>query len=152
MPLMMKSARWVCNDGISSANGVSLQMIFTPIRFAISFARSMSRPTSWSVAGSRYSMGAYVELTVSRNAPACLIVSGNSAAGAAAKATSTEPQLTTRGERRRRGEHESKLPPICADCRFNGRASPPLHGYVGNIRRKRGGDCNHSCYDIVAEI
>src|SRR5947208_3229560 len=51
MPLMMKSARLVCNEGISSANGVSLQMIFTPSRFAISFARSISSPTSWFVVG-----------------------------------------------------------------------------------------------------
>ena len=33
MPLMMKSARLVCNEGMSSANGVSLQMIFTPRPF-----------------------------------------------------------------------------------------------------------------------
>jgi hypothetical protein len=52
MPLMMKSARLVCSDGISSAKGVSLQTIFTPRRLAISLARSMSSPTSSFVAGS----------------------------------------------------------------------------------------------------
>ena len=57
MPLMMKSARLVCNEGMSSANGVSLQMIFTPSRFASSFARSMSSPTSSFVEGSRYPWG-----------------------------------------------------------------------------------------------
>src|SRR4030095_7308076 len=58
MPLMMKSARLVCSEGISSANGVSLQRILTPSRFASSLARSISSPTSWFVVGSRYSMGA----------------------------------------------------------------------------------------------
>ena len=58
MPLMMKSARFVWSDGISSAKGTSLQTILTPKRFAISVARSMSSPFSSFVAGSRYSIGA----------------------------------------------------------------------------------------------
>src|SRR3954467_10851692 len=88
MPEMMKSARLVWSDGINSANGVSLHTIFTPRRLASSFARSTSSPPGSLVAGSRYSIGAYVELTVSFNAPACLISAGSSAACADVAAAS----------------------------------------------------------------
>src|SRR5882672_10556028 len=55
-------------------------------------------------------------------------------------------------ERRRRGQHEPTLPPICADCLLKRRMSPlRQRSNASVITRKRGANCNHSCYDIFTE-